>query len=271
VQRHRDEALAGTTEVAATYQGAARQDNAAVSASFPETITSGAGQVQFTTTVDNPSPDDIEGSRLTFLMAADNTATLGATADQVHLQYADATTDGQFVNVALEGTTVDDGVIFGYLGPEVGADFPGDSSRTTKLRISFDADVPASDVTGFDLVIEMQLDRFNAASGPVTNPGYIGTNDSTVLASQAPAGPAACRDASAPAGRHASPPPTVTITMPGPPKGCTVPKLVGQTYANARKRLKVVSCPRVTITRPSAARPRAGSSSSSASVRRRAR
>ncbi len=265
------ESLTGTTEVAEIHQGTARLDNAEITAAFPSTITSGGDPVQFTTTVDNPSPDDIHGARLTFLMAGNNTSTQGASADQVHLQYADSTTNGQFVNVELEGTTVDDEVIYGYLGPEVGDDFPGDSTRTTKLRISFDEDVPASEVTGFDLVIEMQLDQFNAASGSATNLGYIGTNDITVLAAETPPPPPPPPPPPAVVTPPPPPPPppppvvtppppppptTVTVTVPGRAKGCTVPKLIGQTYANAQKRLRKAACPRVTITRPGSRTPR---------------
>ena len=175
------ESLSGTTEVATIYQGDDRENAASVSAAFPSEITVGAGPKQFTTTITNPTPNDIHGARLTFLMAGNNTATEGASAEQVHVQFANAATAFQYVDVDLAGTTVDDGTIYGYLGDELGADFPGSSARTTKLRVSFDASVPPSVTTGYDLVIEIQLDQFNAASGSTTNLGYIGTNDITVL------------------------------------------------------------------------------------------
>lgn len=246
----------GMPAVANISQGSDAQDNPFVTGTIPTALTAGGTPASFDVTAENPGDDDVSSTRLTVYFDGDNTATTGLKPGQVDLSYVDD--GGQTVQVPLSGTTVDDGTISGFVGPEEGSTLPGQDSKTTTFALSLASDAPKTATTGSPLRIEVDLDQVNAADGSATNLEYIDPSSTTVSAAPVvtPPPPPAVTPPPPPAVTPAPPPTTVTVTVPGPAKGCTVPKLMGRSNAGARSRLAKAGCPRITITRPSGRTPK---------------
>jgi hypothetical protein len=246
----------GTPTVAIISQGTQALERPFITASIPTALTAGAAPVSFDATAQNPGDDDVENARVTVYLFGDNTATAGLTAAEVHLTYADDSTGGQPVGVALSGTTVGDGVISGFVEPEEGTTLPGEDSRTTTFGVSLAAGAPSSAATGSKLFIETDLDQIDPADGSATNLEYTDPAEVTVNPAPAAVAPPPPPPVALPPAPPPVPPTTIKITVPGAVKGCKVPKLVGQSYVKAKATIKKAGCPRVTVTKPSRKTPK---------------
>jgi len=178
------EGATGQSDQATIYQGTSEADAPTISLNLPAAVTPGAPPVTFTGTTTNPSGSAITNSRIDLILFGDDSPSAGVDASAVHLSYSDETTNGKFVDVPLDGSTIDGGDIEGYLLPETGATFPAGHTRTTTFRLSLDPTAPSSSTTGSPLSVGADFDQINPANGSEAS---LAATDSDVNVAGGPA------------------------------------------------------------------------------------
>lgn len=158
------------------------------------------------------------------------------------MTYANQSTGGTFVTASVDGTTVADGFITATTQPETGFLLAAGDSEPTTWHVSLAAGAPSSASTS-PLLMEADLDQFNAASGSVTNLDYVNSDPITVTAGSPSIPPTTT--ATTTTTTIVQPTNTIIQTVPvagAPARGCTVPKLVGHSFARAQSALKKAKC-----------------------------
>ena len=245
------DAKGGTTDAVTIHQGHEAEEEAATisTANLPTSLTAGAAAVTFTTTASNPSASELDGALQTIYVAGDDKGASGLDSSQVKLTYANDSTGGQSVSVPLTGTTLDDGVISGSTLPAEGTTLPAGEAETTTWQLSLAPGAPATAATGSQLQLETDLDQVDASSGATTNLAYDSGSSAVLATSSTPP----VLTPTTVTTTVIEPTTTIIETVPASTSAavrCTVPKLVGQSPAGTKARLKAASCTSATLIEP---------------------
>jgi hypothetical protein len=162
------EGATGQSDQAMIDQGTLDQTAPTITAALPASIAPGGPVVTFSATVRNPSPFAIHNARVSITITGDKTATEGVTASQLHLSFADRSTNGQYTRVQLIGSTAAGGEITAVLPPNTGSNFAAGATETITFTLSVDRGAVPSGKTSTALHLTTDFDQVNLASGSTT-------------------------------------------------------------------------------------------------------
>lgn len=179
------DAQGGLASSSNVYQGSTQQFAPKATDTFPTELAADGSPTIFTTTFTNPNDKQINSAQVTFAIFPGSGATQNITAAQVRLQYSTSGEAGPFIDVALSGSTIDDGAIQGTIGDPrqmmvpVGVD--AGAALIVTYRLTLDGSVP-TDATKPLIGFEAYLDQVNQATGAGTTLADTGSTDAVVTA-----------------------------------------------------------------------------------------
>jgi hypothetical protein len=162
------EGATGQSDQALIDQGTLDQTAPTITATLPESVTAGGPAVTFTATITNPSGFAVRNARVGITVTGDKSASQGVNASQLHLSFADRSTNGQYTQVRLIGSTAVGGEITGVLPPNTGSNFPAGATKTITFKLSVDRGAVPSTKTSTTLHLTTDFDQVNLASGSTT-------------------------------------------------------------------------------------------------------
>jgi hypothetical protein len=162
------EGATGQSDQALIDQGTLDQTAPTITATLPASVTAGGPAVTFTATITNPSGFAVRNARVGITVTGDKSASQGVNATQLHLSFADRSTNGQYTQVRLIGSTAVGGEITGVLPPNTGSNFPAGATKTITFKLSVDRGAVPSTKTSTTLHLTTDFDQVNLASGSTT-------------------------------------------------------------------------------------------------------
>jgi len=158
------EADGGRSSESFVYQGGYRSQAPTASATFPTSLEAGGTPTSFTVTFKNPSSQPLAAARVDVDLFPGSAASKSVKASEVTLTASTKGPDGTFSPVSLSGSTSNNQVISGYVGPEEGSTIKAHGTEVVEFKVALSGDVPVSKGTPL-LGFEDYLDQVNSASG----------------------------------------------------------------------------------------------------------
>lgn len=171
----------GFTDFGVVYQGTTGGFQPTLTQSRPGPLVPGGSPVEFTVTATNTSPRPLSDIQFDLVLGGDDTTNSGITAAQMHVEFSDDTTGG-FVDLPLDGSTVNDGVLEATVVPDPDGVLDQGEQHAITFKVSVDASAPTSSTTGHPLLVETDVDQINPADQEINTLAYAGPDEIAVQA-----------------------------------------------------------------------------------------